>query len=195
MSETVKVCPLPSKADRFAMPSHPLYPKLRAGTQLDAMYERLVSRGYGFHQPGDMSGRPEIVVVFDPRCSWSHEFWKTSRILENEIDFYWFPVCVSADLSTAQAASILASTSPWLTMREHQDAFEDPDYCGIHPEQYPATQQDRDHVWENARIFRKAGGTSVPLAIWRNPQGEFVPFFGDTTAEEIRKVLCLRNCR
>lgn len=184
-----KVCSIANPADCFAMPAHPQFPKLRSGTQLDAIYERLITRGFGFRKAGNGSGKPLIVVVFDTQCTWSHEFWKTTRILDNDIDFFWFPVCVSADYSTAQAASILAAKEPWEVLREHEESFADPDFCGIHSEDFPSTQLDRDHVWENARIFRKAGGTSVPLAIWRSPEGNFIPFFGDTTPQEIRTVL------
>ena len=189
MSQSARVCALPSKGDRFAVPAHPEWPKLRAGTQLDALYERLTTRGVGFRKPGIGDGRPRVIVVFDPRCSWSHEFWRTSGVLEDAVDFVWYPVCVTADLSTAQAASILAADVPWELMQEHQEAFADPDFCGIHPEEHPSEQKHRDLVWENARIFRKAGGTSVPLAVWRSPEGRFVPFFGDSTAAEIRAAL------
>ncbi|MDO4937202.1 MAG: hypothetical protein Q4E62_04725 [Sutterellaceae bacterium] len=182
-----KVCAIPT--DRFAMPAHPDYPKLRAGTELDAIYERLVTRGYGFHRPGTQ-GLPVVVTVFDCQCSWSHAFWEMSKVLENDIDFYWFPVCVSADISTAQGASILTSSLPWETMNEHQLSFVE---GGLECNDYPATQTDRDRVWENARIFRKAGGMSVPLAIWRSPQNQFIPFFGDTTAEEIRRTVLIRK--
>ena len=74
-------------------------------------------------------------------------------------------------------------------LQVHEEAFEDPDFCGIRPEDYPAEQLDRDHAWENSRIYRKAGGTSVPLGIFRNAAGEFIPLFGDSTAEDIRKAL------
>lgn len=191
MSNTARVCALPAGKDRFIVPAHPEWPKLRAGTQLDALYERITIRGVGFRKPGAGEENPRILVVFDPRCSWSHEFWRTSKILEDEIDFVWYPVCVTADLSTAQAASILAAESPWKLMQEHQEAFADPDFCGIRPEEHPAEQVYRDQVWENARIFRKAGGTSVPLAVWRSPEGRFVPFFGDSSAADIRTALGL----
>ena len=38
-------------------------------------------------------------------------------------------------------------------------------------------------------MFRKAGGTQVPLGIYRTPDNQFVPIFGDATAEEIRKIV------
>ena len=182
------MCCIPAK-DNFVMPHVPGYPKLRAGTQLDAIYERLLRVGHGFSKPGLPAGLPRVVVVMDPRCSWSHIFWQTSKILEDRVDFVWFPVCVSADYSTAQAASILASKEPWVVLQTHEEAFEDPDFCGIHAEDYPALQEDRNHAWENSRIYRKAGGTSVPLGVFRNAAGEFIPLFGDSTAEDIRKAL------
>ena len=56
-------------------------------------------------------------------------------------------------------------------------------------EDYPATQDDRNRVWNNARIFRKSGGTQVPLGIFRKLDGTLVPLFGDNTAEEMRRVI------
>ena len=88
--------------------------------------------------------------------------------------------------STAQAAAMLASENSWDVLREHEELFSDPDYCGIHPEAFGFTQAARDHVWENARIFRKAGGTSVPLGIFKTQDGRYIPLFGDNTASEIR---------
>ncbi len=81
---------------------------------------------------------------------------------------------------------MLASENSWDVLREHEELFSDPDYCGIHPEAFGFTQADRDHVWENARIFRKAGGTSVPLGIFKTQDGRYIPLFGDNTASEIR---------
>lgn len=184
-----KVCPLPGAAGSFPMPCVPGWPKLRAGTQLDAIYERMLREGNGFVRPGSNPDNPQVVAVFDPQCYWSNNFWKTSRLLENDVHFIWYPVCVSADYSTAQAASILAAADPWSVFCEHEESFADPDFCGIHAEDYPATQEDRNRVWNNARIFRKSGGTQVPLGIFRKPDGTFVPLFGDNTAEEMRRVI------
>ncbi|MCF0254249.1 MAG: hypothetical protein HUK26_07960 [Duodenibacillus sp.] len=183
-------CPLPAKGDRFKMPGSPQWPKLRIGTQLDAIYERLATRGHGFSKPGMPAGRPRVIVVFDTRCAWSNNFWKTSKILEDDVDFVWYPVGVSQDYSTAQAAALLASNAPWELLNEHEERFSDPDFSGIRAEDYGPRQSDRDRVWENARIYRKAGGTQVPLAIAMTPGGP-VPFFGDSTAGEIRAALGL----
>jgi hypothetical protein len=37
-------------------------------------------------------------------------------------------------------------------------------------------------------MYRKSGGTSVPLGVFK-AAGIYIPFFGDTTAEEIRKTV------
>ena len=92
----------PNERDPFKIPAYPEYPKLRLGTQLDAIYERLYRDGYGIRKPGISDALPKVLVVFDPRCSWSNHFWQTSQLLTEQIDFIWFPVCVSSDYSTAQ---------------------------------------------------------------------------------------------
>lgn len=96
---------------------------------------------------------------------------------------------MSQDVSTAQAAAILASDTPWALTKESEELFDDPDFRGINPKDYPVTQAQRDVAWNNSRIFRKAGGTQVPLGIYRTPDNQFVPIFGDATAEEIRKIV------
>lgn len=52
-----KTCPLPGTTeDLYTMPSVPGYPKLRAGTQLDAIWGRMLATGKGIppsrHQEG-----------------------------------------------------------------------------------------------------------------------------------------------
>ena len=111
---------------------------------------------------------------------------KTTRALEDKVFFIWFAVCVSADVSTAQAACMLAAENPWEVFCRHEESFDDPDFCGIRPEDYAVSQDDRNQVWRNARVFRKAGGTQVPLGIFRKPDGSFVPLFGDDTLSEIK---------
>lgn len=117
-----KTCPLPGKTeDLYTMPSVPGYPKLRAGTQLDAIWGRMLATGKGYRrpgikkEPGTCPGLPRVMVVFDTQCPWSHRLWDTAMILKDEIDFLWFPVCVTKDVSTAQAAAILASDTPGLS--------------------------------------------------------------------------------
>lgn len=174
--------------ESFEFPSHPLYPKLRIGTQLDAVYERLSAKGVGFSKPGIRADLPRVLVVFDCQCAWSHEFWLTSRSLENDINFCWYPVCVSRDRSVAQGAALIASPNPWDAMLLHQDLFTSEEH-GLTPEEYPIEQRHRDLLWENARMYRKSGGTSVPLGVFKAAAGIYIPFFGDTTAEEIRKTV------
>ena len=60
----------PNERDPFKIPAYPEYPKLRLGTQLDAIYERLYRDGYGIRKPGISAALPKVLVVFDPRCSW-----------------------------------------------------------------------------------------------------------------------------
>ena len=85
----------------------------------------------------------------------------------------------------------MAASNPWEVFCEHEESFADPDFCGIHPENYKITQDDRNRVWRNARVFRKAGGTQVPLGIYRCPDGSYVPIFGDDTLSEIKQKLGL----
>ena len=55
----------PNERDPFKIPAYPEYPKLRLGTQLDAIYERLYRDGYGIRKPGISDALPKVLVVFE----------------------------------------------------------------------------------------------------------------------------------
>ncbi len=177
--------------DTFPIPTHPDWPKLRAGTQLDALYTRLLSRGKCFTNPTCPADKPLVVAIIDPMCSWSHVFWETCLALKDEIDFHWFPVCVSSDHSTHLSAAVLAAADGWEMMAELQDNFAESNKEGIQAEEASVTEEDRAVAWENSRIFRKAGGTSVPLAIFKTSQGVFHPIFAQDSITEIRRIVTL----
>ena len=50
----------PNEQDPFKIPAYPEYPKLRLGTQLDAIYERLYRDGYGIRKPGISDALPKV---------------------------------------------------------------------------------------------------------------------------------------
>lgn len=54
----------PNERDPFKIPAYPEYPKLRLGTQLDAIYERLYRDGYGIRKPGIFGRSPQSVGCF-----------------------------------------------------------------------------------------------------------------------------------
>ncbi len=177
--------------DSFVMPQHPDWPKLRAGTQLDALYTRLQAHGKCFVNPSCPQDKPIVVAILDPMCVWSHIFWETCLALKDEINFHWYPVCVSADRSTHLSAAVLASDHGWEMMADLQENFGEKSRAGILAEEAQVTQEQRTIAWENSRIFRKAGGTSVPLAIFKCSDGTFHPIFAEDSITEIRRIVRL----
>ena len=176
-------CRLDTK--EFPIPTFPDQPKLRIGTQLDAVYTRLLRSGHGFANPRLRPGKPVVVVVFDPCCAWCHHFWDAMFGLRDQIDFRWYPVCVSRDMSTALGAQILSADEPWEAMADHQEEFEDyEDRADVR-----GSQAARDMVWENARLFRKSGGTSVPLAIYKDKVGNYRAFLAEDSVSEVLKAV------
>ena len=44
-------------------------------------------------------------------------------------------------------------------------------------------------IWENARLFRKSGGTSVPLAIYKDKNGVYHAFLAEDSLSDILKIV------
>lgn len=179
-------CCLRTLSDKeFPIPASPDYPELRIGTQLDALYTRLLRDGRGFRNPAVKDGLPVVIVVFDPCCAWSHLFWEAMFEIRDRIDFRWYPVCVSQDQSTRLGAEILSAEEPWEAMADYQEEFEGRN----NRQELPVTQEMRDFVWKNARLFRKSGGTSVPLAIFKDKEGVYHPFFAQDSLSYVLKTV------
>mgnify|MGYP006901668242 FL=1 len=57
----------PNERDPFKIPAYPEYPKLRLGTQLDAIYERLYRDGYGIRGFRALSPKCWLFSILDAR--------------------------------------------------------------------------------------------------------------------------------
>lgn len=61
-----------------AVPSSPEYPRLRAGTQLDHLYESMLANGFGIKNPKTAPDLPTVVIVSDTQCPWCSRLWNAS---------------------------------------------------------------------------------------------------------------------
>ena len=165
------------------------YPELRAGTQLDHLYESMLANGFGISNPQIGKDKPVVVIVSDTQCPWCSKLWNATRPLQNQVNFIWYPVPVLRDLSIDQAALILSSKDPWKTLQEHEKHFKDKDFRGIKPEGIPVDEKYRDQVWTNSKIARWSGVTSVPLGVFKDASGKYIPIPSGTDAEQIKKIV------
>jgi hypothetical protein len=46
-------------------------------------------------------------------------------------------------------------------------------------------QKDRDAVWNNSKIFRRNGGSVVPLGVVKTRDGRYKVFLSGVTTEEL----------
>lgn len=128
------------------VPSSAEYPRLRAGTQLDHLYESMLANGFGIKNPKASSDLPTVVIVSDTQCPWCSRLWNATMPLTDKVNFVWYLVPVLRDLSISQAAMILSSSNPWEKYGEHELHFKDAGFRGLNPEGIPVDQKYRDEV-------------------------------------------------
>lgn len=174
-----------------AMPEHPDHPGLRAGTELEEIYNQMLDKGFGIRNKAS-EGKPIVVIVSDTQCPWCSKLWNAASPLVGKVDFRWYPVAVLRDLSLSQGAAILGSKDPWKMMEHHEAHFKDPKIRGLNPSEFSVDQKYRDEVWSNSKIFRKAGGTIVPLGVYKNAEGKYFPILSGTSTEELAKKLGIK---
>ena len=167
-----------------------LQPKnpLRAGTDLRAIFENLLEDGACVRAPGAPQ-RPAVVVAFDTQCPWCSRLLEAAKPLLAEVDFRWYPVAVLSTESVLQAEKILSSPDPWSAFLEHERLFAAGNGPGLPVSGLPADRAFEKQVWNNSKIFRRAGGTVVPLGAVRTAEGRFLPVVARCTAEELRAII------
>ena len=171
------------------VPGRADYPELRAGTQLDHLYESMLANGFGISNPNVGKDKPIVVIVSDTQCPWCSKLWNAAKPLQNHVNFIWFPIPVLRDLSIDQAALILSSEEPWDAMQHHEDHLKDKDFRGINPTGTTVDKKYRDEVWTNAKIARWSGLTTVPLGVFKNSSGKYIPIPSGTDTEEIKRIV------
>lgn len=162
---------------------------VRVGTDLQAIYENLLKDGHGFTKKGIAENLPVAVLVVDTQCSWCSKLWQAIQPLSDVVRFTLFPVGVLNDESVSQGAAILSAPNPWMMMTRQEKHFKDEDFRGIQTGSMIIPQKYRNMVWTNSKIFRRAGGTVVPLGVFKTSDGQFKPILSGSTTEEIAEII------
>ena len=68
------------------VPSSAEYPRLRAGTQLDHLYESMLANGFGIKNPKASSDLPTVVIVSDTQCPWCSRLWNATMPLTDKVN-------------------------------------------------------------------------------------------------------------
>lgn len=173
----------------YSVPGHPDFPQLRAGTQLDFLYEGLLANGFGIANPKNRPGNPTVVIAFDTQCAWCNKLFAEAAPLAGRINFVWFPVATLRDLSVTQAAAILASENPWQTFELHEAHFKDPEFKGLNPAKFKADPKANDKVWTNTKLVRWSGTTVVPLGAFKNKEERYLPLLSGSKTADIEKLV------
>lgn len=190
------VCSLPAQVcslteERPSKPTLPGFPRVRAGTQLENLFNNPQAEGggYGIRNP-KVSGLPVATVFFDTQCPWGSRLWEAVQPFLDQIDFIFYPVAVLRCASIGQGSALLASPDPWAALKQHFETFdaEKPHNGGIEPADPELPEAYREQVWGNSRTFRRAGGTEVPLGVFLNDAGKYLPIVQGNTTEELVEV-------
>lgn len=184
-----QACSLPEGGS--SKPTLPGFPQVRAGTQLENLFANPQAEGGGYGiRNSAASGLPVATVFFDTQCPWGSRLWQAIQPFLDQIDFVFYPVAVLRCASIGQGAALLASEAPWTALRQHFETFdtEKPHHGGIEPAGLELPEEYREQVWVNSRTFRRAGGTEVPLGVFLNDAGKYLPIVQGNTTEELGKM-------
>ena len=165
------------------------YPRVRAGTELKKIYEGLLAKGFGIRKTGIPEGLPIAVMAMDTQCPWCEKLMNAAMPLSDKIDFRWYPTAVLRTLSVTQAAYILSSPDPWAMLLEHSAHFRDEGHRGLRTEDMKIDNKWHDQVWTNSKLLRRAGGTVVPLGVFKTADGRYVPILSGTSTDELKQIL------
>ena len=136
---------------------------------LPDLFDQFFIDGAGFEVPSTLKAKRTAYVVFDPQCPDCIHFWRMASAVRERIRFIWFPVAVLNARSELQGAFILSSASPIEAMARQVMQFDTPSR-GLPTDNIAISNSARDTVWRNSRIFRRAGGKSVPYILYQDEQ-------------------------
>lgn len=155
---------------------------------LSTLFDQLFADGKGF-ETGDLS-QPSLAVyvIFDPQCPDCISFWKLANKFSKKILFIWIPVAILNSRSEPQGAILLSSPNPVQTMNRQVMLFNMASR-GIETDSISISNDAREDVWRNSRIFRRAGGKNVPFAMYQDRQNEIAGSIDIDTPEALTKFL------
>jgi len=120
----------------------------------------------GFSVGVPMSART-VYVFFDPQCPHCTALWEAAKPLKNQIRFLWIPVGILNPSSTAQGATILATSDPEVAMDTHEASMR-ANAGGI-----SATRDidiQKAAVTQNTQLLTRFGFASIPTIVTTHAQ-------------------------
>lgn len=153
-----------------------------------SLYDQFFVDGKGFEMFQPLKSTKTVFVVFDPQCPDCIQFWKLVSLLKDQIRFIWLPVAVLNSRSEIQGALMLSVSNPADLMARQVATF-DTSSRGLVTEAVKVSNNFRDDVWHNSRIFRRGGGKSVPFLLYQDPKNQIRGSDQVGTVEMLRKFL------
>ncbi len=163
----------------------PALPEVPTDLNAERLFVELAENGEGVRFES-RKGAPVVNMVFDPQCQWCVWEFEQFRPFMDRVTFVWHPVAVLNPWSELQGAAILAAKDPKATFMEHEKHFRDEAFKGLDVRKMTLPFEKREKVWDNSKIFRRAGGNSVPFGVLKTTDGRYVPIPQVTTADFAR---------
>ena len=152
------------------------------------LYDQFFIDAKGFDMALPTNPSLSVFIVFDPQCPDCIHFWKIANSFSNKVRFIWLPVAVLNSRSELQGALILSASNPAEMMARQVNQFETSSR-GLVTEGLQVPSSARDDVWQNSRIFRRAGGKNVPFAVFQDRQNNIRGSAQVGTVEQLTKFL------
>lgn len=188
-----------------AVPAATASPVSAAPPWVDArrLHEQFARDGKGIETAPAAPGRVTVYVAFDPQCPDCVAFWREARPLADKVRFVWLPVAVLNPLSEPQGAALLSDPNPIAAKDRHSARYGNTPRAADHSgftrdqaqepvgEQVASPMAARESVWTNSRIFRRAGGRSVPFSVFVDAKGAVQVIPDTISTAELRKLLAI----
>jgi thiol:disulfide interchange protein DsbG len=157
-------------------------------TDLERLFDQIFIDGKGFEMGGSSGAAQTVYIIFDPQCPDCIGFWNLANKFKKQVRFIWMPVAILNSRSEPQGAILLSSPNPIETMNQQVLSFNTASR-GISTEGVVVSNDAREDVWRNSRMFRRAGGKNVPFAIYQDAQNKIMGSADIETPESLTKFL------
>jgi thiol:disulfide interchange protein DsbG len=128
--------------------------------------EAIAAEAQGFVAGSQMSRRT-VYVFFDAQCPHCAVLWDAAKPLKSQARFVWIPVGILNAASTAQGATLLASSDPVAAMDAHEASMKTGG-GGISAGSNIAAQKDA--VTKNTALMTKLGFSAIPSIVGTHAQ-------------------------
>lgn len=165
----------------------PKKPVIPTDFNAQEFFKELQAKGKGVVIAGTKS--PWVAyMVFDTQCPWCQWEFEQLKPFFGRVNFVWYPVAVLSPWSELQGAAILESKDPQATLEAHFAHFKDAEFKGLDVRKMTPDFAMREAVFNNSKVYRRAGGRSVPFGVLKTPSGRYIPI-AEQNAEKFEALL------